>query len=108
MPIAGANILVCTVEWSSTVMVVKTKMPLVPTRSHTSTIAAASGTIDRTAVRVRTGTITTGNPVDATITGFLVSTIWCIDSPRAFAMSNRSSGASTEPRNSGFGCVITT
>ena len=41
------------------------------------------GAIDRTAVRVRIGTIKTGKPVDTTWSGHLVSAITCFGKPRA-------------------------
>ena len=46
-----------------------------PNRPHKSTMAEGSGLMERTAVKVRTGTIRAGNAVDTTSTGHLVSVI---------------------------------
>ena len=66
MPSFGANIRAWTAVNDSTVTVVNTMIPLAPNRSQTAVIADASGMIERTAVRVRTGTINTGKPVETT------------------------------------------
>src|SRR5438094_726527 len=71
-------------------------------------MAATSGTIDLTAVSVRTGTIMTGNPVETISTGNLVPVICSLVSRRTVATSNRSLADSTAPRNCGFGCDMIT
>src|SRR3989449_10508619 len=88
-PTGEANIRVCTVDRSSTVTVVNSISPWALCCSQTLLSSAMLGLALDTAVRVRTGTIITGNPVETTYTGRAGSAVEGLGTDMAMATPQR-------------------
>src|SRR5256885_15737220 len=104
-PTGQANIRVCTVDCSSTVTVVNSMRPWALCCSQTLLSSSMLGLAFDTAVRVRTGTIITGNPVEMTYTGRPVPVISGLGTEAGVATAKRSRDGSPNPGNIGLGRV---